>query len=300
MYKRQVITQKIKNHMKKKIIYLLMKIKKMYKYKQLKKYYKKKCVFFEENKIDNSKDTVILTIAFNNVYVIKEQIELIEKFCKNNYIHIIADNSTDIKKRNEIKNICQKKINIYYYSLPEKNPYNNYDSSSSHGASINYLWINILSKLDNIKYILLLDHDIFPTKEFDLKNMLYNTPFYGVVKERKMGWYLWPGFSCFKKNFCDRKKLDFLPSKYGDTGSANYEILYKNFDLKTIKKASDVYVDLALQNVEKDDLYVDQKNKIEIIDDTWVHLINAADWAGTGSVEQKFKKMRDFMNNSLN
>ena len=161
------------NRIKEYIVSCLIKVKRKYKIRQLKKYYKVDTTFFVEqlkNNIDGKK-TLILTVSFNNEKVIEKQIELLSKFCKDEYIYLVADNSTILEKSNKIEKICHEG-NVYYYRLPANNPFNNYDPSSSHGASLNYIWRNIISKLDNVDYIMMLDHDIFPTSFFSVKEML--------------------------------------------------------------------------------------------------------------------------------
>ena len=285
------------NKIEKFFVDILIKIKRKYKYHQLKKFYKiKDDSFFEilKENIEN-KDTLILTVSFNNEQVVGKQIELLSKFCKDNYVYLVADNSTNIKKSLKIKEICMLN-NVLYYHLPPSNPSNNYDPSASHGASLNYLWKNFISELCDIKNIMILDHDIFPTNFFSVKEMLGNQEFYGLVKIRKLGWYLWPGFSCFSKRYLTGKKIDFLPSKYGDTGSSNYLSIYKYYDLNNIKKATDEYIDLDIVDDNDKDVYIDQKNRLELIDGHWIHLINAADWAGVGSMDKKFNKMMKIIN----
>ena len=87
-----------------------------------------------------------------------------------------------------------------------------------------------------------------------------------------------------------------MPSKYGDTGSSNYLSIYKYYDLNNIKKATDEYIDLDIVDDNDKDVYIDQKNRLELIDGHWIHLINAADWAGVGSMDKKFNKMMKIIN----
>lgn len=288
------------NRIKEYIVSCLIKVKRKYKIRQLKKYYKVDTTFFVEQLKKNidGKKTLILTVSFNNEKVIEKQIELLSKFCKDEYIYLVADNSTILEKSNKIEKICHEG-NVYYYRLPANNPFNNYDPSSSHGASLNYIWRNIISKLDNVDYIMMLDHDIFPTSFFSVKEMLKNQSFYGLVKSRKLGWYLWPGFSCFSIKILKEIVVDFLPSIYGDTGSSNYLSLYKNYDLIKIDKATDEYIELNIEDTDERDIYIDQKNRLELIDGHWIHLINAADWAGIGSMDEKFNKMMKIINKRI-
>lgn len=277
--------------MHKKILDFLFKVKKLYMTSKLHLYYTIDKDYVRSLDISKAADTLLLTIAFNNVEVIKLQIEKIRLFCQDNYCLLIADNSTDEETRRKIAELC-KKEGVLYYPLPKQNPFNGYDPSASHGAALNYVWKNVVQNLDDIRYVMLLDHDIFPSEVFSVNKMLGNASFYGLIKERELGWYLWPGFSCFDK-YKINKGMNFLPSKYGDTGSAIYPRLYAKYDVKDIRRASDVYVDLYMKSEHDntDDMYVDQRNRIEIIDETWIHMINAADWAGVGGMEKKFAEM---------
>lgn len=105
-------------------------------------------------------------------------------------------------------------------------------------------------------------------------------------------------FMFFNKNF-KRNCSRFLPSIYGDTGSSNYLSLYKNYDLKKIDKATDEYIELNIEDTDERDIYIDQKNRLELIDGHWIHLINAADWAGIGSMDEKFNKMMKIINKRI-
>jgi glycosyltransferase involved in cell wall biosynthesis len=277
----------------------LINIRRRYKFYQLENYYKiDASSFLEKLKRERSRDTLIITIAFNNEQVIEKQIELLSEFCKDNYMYIVADNSTNKQKSLAIEKICNKH-SIFYYRLPELNPFNGYDPSSSHGASLNYIWRNIISKLDSVKYLMLLDHDIFPTNSFSVKEMLGNQDFYGLVKIRELGWYLWPGFSCFLREYLLNREVNFLPSKYGDTGSSNYLSIYKYYDLNKIVQATNEYVNLDITDINEKDTYIDQKNRLELMDGHWIHLINAADWAGIGNMDKKFNKMLQFINEKV-
>ena len=126
-----------------------------------------------------------------------------------------------MNKRNQINDVCIRQ-KVAYVSLPQNNPFNNFDSSASHGAALNYVWKNIVQPSVQIKYIMFLDYDIFPADKFNVAAILQDKPFYGLVQERGHKWYLWPGFCCYNKQAVSFEKMNFLPNEWGDTGASNF------------------------------------------------------------------------------
>lgn len=280
--------------MYKKLLECIYKLRKAYRKKKAVQYYR---IDNERNLLgvlDGSIDTMLIVVAFNNVNVIEKQTELVKRFCTDSFIYVVVDNSSEQSKRKQIKDVCDRK-NVRYVALPQNNPFNGFDASASHGVALNYAWKNIVETYAQIRYVMLLDHDIFPVECFSVVSMLGGKSFYGLIKKREKGWYLWPGFSCFDKCGITLDEMNFLPSKYGDTGSANYLPLYSKYDLKDLEGATDVYIKLNLIDVEEEDVYRDQKDNIELIDEKWLHLINAADWAGVGNMDKKFEVLLDMI-----
>lgn len=78
------------------------------------------------------------------------------------------------------------------------------------------------------KFFGLLDHDVFPVKDFDVSKYLEQQPFYGI----KHRFYLWPGSFFVRMIFIKGKQLDFRPSLHlrGDNRASNYRILFKGVD----------------------------------------------------------------------
>ncbi len=227
-------------------------------------------------------DTVILTIAFDHPELISAQIELIKRTCRGGYVHMIADNSPDRSVRAEIKHAVEafSDPQFIYYSLPLEQVY---DSSRSHGTALNYVYDHIISSLDDAVYLLTIDHDIFPFKEFSVKEMLGEQDFYGLPQTREEKWYLWPGFSAWR---IDRVRPDFMPVPGLDTGGGSYERIFKDLSMSDHDLATERYVDIYDHIVERSDKKdierTPQNSIVSVIGDSWVHLIDGGDRDGTG------------------
>ncbi|PWT26239.1 hypothetical protein [Butyrivibrio fibrisolvens] len=167
-------------------------------------------------------DTALITIAFNDEEYIVKQIELVNRFCADNYIYVIADNSNDMTKSETIqasieKSGCDRTV---YIKLPS-NPFSKKGFGSiSHGVALTRM-VKFLSNRPGIAYIGTLDHDIFPYKKFSVKEYLNQQVFYGLMQSIDEKWYLWPGFSFWnveKMREFKNKELNFEPVPGLDTG----------------------------------------------------------------------------------
>lgn len=230
--------------------------------------------------------------------VIEKQIEMVTKYCKeNNCVHLIMDNSDDLKEKKKIERICGegKETNVIYFALPDGNPYSGKRPSSSHGAAINWCWYNVVQKVANIKRVLLLDHDIFPIKEFDIKETLKNQIAYGLKINIGHAWYLWPGLCAFDIEKLHGKKMNFMPGKYGDTGAMNYPIIYASCCVDEMMLAHDRLVWISGET--GDEKRSAQRDSVQVIDESWIHMINASNWAGLDNVEEKFKQVIEMLEN---
>lgn len=201
--------------------------------------------FYADN-YDSPSDIDLITIAFNAPRLISYQIRLMKKFLKGNFRIIICDNSTDQNNSKEIKNICQKE-NITYIRVKDRSTPNGY--SNSHAIALNWTWKNVVKQRKN--NFAFLDHDIFPVKEIDISNYVRVNPVYGRYYDSPPEiWYLWPGFSFFNwdyvkdmpLNFHRYRTLGLFKRKNVDTGSANWNCLYKNIDRNKLAKCSDKLV----------------------------------------------------------
>jgi len=107
----------------------------------------------------SSKSVDIITVAFNNVELIRYQSQFLRKFLCDEYCHIIVDNSTDDNARLQLQQWCSKE-KIAYVGLP-KNYLNWVGASYSHAAALNYTYKHIVKERQPFIFGQI-DHDLFP------------------------------------------------------------------------------------------------------------------------------------------
>ena len=159
-------------------------------YSQLNKLLKMPVESWDQASIENSESGLdIVTIAFNNVHVLKHQIQKIKENVKDdNYTHIIADNSNLAEKREEIRLIC-KQEGVTYIGVPQLENNSFIRGSKSHAISLNWVFYEVIIKRKP-RWFGFLDHDIYPIRPVSLIDTFDNQVFYGKKETkpfRKMG-----------------------------------------------------------------------------------------------------------------
>ena len=222
------------------------------------------------------KTEICLTIAFNTPWTIDLQIECWQKFCPDTTL-LVADNSNKRSESKIIESICADK-KILYIKLPT-NPVKH--PSRSHGLALNWVWQNIILRLENLQRIGLIDHDCYPIKPCR-PNHLSNSLAHGVAKsswiQGSCAKNIWAGFTFFAnqpgltiKDF----DFNFLPDPINglDTGGMNWQRVYqhiKSSDMtyakETKPKAADFFKNLSL----------DPNWEINLIEERFIHLSGAS------------------------
>lgn len=227
----------------------------------------------------------LLTVAFNNEFLIEKQIEQIRLMIKDSdYQHVVVDNSLKRKKRKLIESVCLQN-NIEYFQIPYLiSLLFHFQSGISHGAALNWLYYHYLQVKEPLRFSLL-DHDIFPVRSCDMTLTLGNRDFYGVSRLFGEEWYLWPGFCIF--NFdAFTTEPNFLPlytkysnKNYLDTGGGNYMRYYYKYNVTKVEFP--IVETKRIRNskglVRRWDIY--HSDCIQIIDNVWLHLINGSNYA---------------------
>ena len=134
-------------------------------------------------------EQIVAVIAFNRADVIEWQIHLVRKYLAELDGYIVFDNSTRADKRDAIRELCRRE-KIPYVGLPA----NPFKLSASHGAAMNWVSKNFIAK-HRPKIFGFLDHDIFPTKPFSVREQLQGKSLYGFRLDYPSGWHLWPAFA---------------------------------------------------------------------------------------------------------
>lgn len=242
----------------------------------------------------NEKSLDIITVAFNNVELIQYQELFLRKFIQDSYYHIVVDNSTDFKVREQLYQFCLEN-KIAYISLP-KNFLNWVGGSYSHAAALNYTYKHIIQKRQPFAFGQI-DHDLFPTRSISIIDKLTNQPIYGPLRLRDKWWYLSAILSFFRLDFVKDKKVDFMPVTpdkiYLDSGGGNWYSLYSQLDRERIIFPSECIEPLR----DGGDRHGDS---LEFFDDKlWLHTINGSCWKKINNQSEKNNHVREYLDQLL-
>ncbi len=168
-------------------------------------------------------DFLLITLAFNDLELIKLQKTSLKKV-QDEFDHVVADNSSRDDQAKAIEIFCMKE-GIGYVRLPQPNP--GIDRSLSHGFSLNWIFDNMVKKL-NPGYFGFLESDVLVATPGSFLQSWKGKDFWGLKVfsgPRSELWRLWPGFCFFCREFYQDKALNFLPVKGIDTGGGNIVFL---------------------------------------------------------------------------
>jgi hypothetical protein len=222
-------------------------------------------VFISHLKNTLTNKSLVVSIAFERPETISLLVSYAQKYFQDSLL-VIADNSHSKKAINEIKKICDD-ASVPYIKLP-KNPTKH--ANRSHGMSMQWSYENIINviKPDIFAFI---DHDLIPAKPLNIKYLIKEQPFYGVLwkSEKTYAWQLWAGYCIFNYKAVSAYKLNFLYdfSNGLDTGGRNYLKLYQYFNPKKLNFSSNQLAEFkgSISSPNED-------NKMQIIDDCWIHM----------------------------
>jgi len=209
---------------------------------------------------------VCFTIAFNVPWTIEVLVAAWQRFPTGLSL-IVANNSSDPKKRRDIETICRLHdvAHIHLPYNPEWHP------CRSHGIAMNWLYFNVVKRLrpDIFGFI---DHDCFPIQPYNVVHRLEGRDVFGVRQEATKvpgAWNLWAGFCFYRFPSIENRAVDFKHRiEFGlDTGGGNWLGIYKATDLERIAWAEEHVLD---QSVEL------HKGLSTIIDDAFLHVGSAS------------------------
>ena len=222
-------------------------------------------------------EDLFFVVAYNTPWSISLMISCWENSCTAEEL-VVIDNSNCAESSRQILNICRQH-KISYFKLPwnrEKHP------NRSHGLALNWIWKNIVTRLEGVERIGFIDHDCFPVKPWSNKHICELSSVYGIKNPgciaNKHYWSLWAGFMFFKLNRIKEdclNKMDFTPNPlFGlDTGGSNWKSLYSKMNLNEIAFAN--IVSIPLEKLGKG-IGINEAAEVEIIDTTFLHLGGAA------------------------
>lgn len=214
------------------------------------------------------RDTIIATVAFNRPEMIEWQIHLVRRYLAEHESYIVFDNSNKDDAREAIRDLCRRQ-HVPYVALPK----NRLVVSRSHGQALNWIVRNFLPGFGP-KLFGFIDHDIFPTEPFSIRDRMEGKSLYGSVRRDTPtpgGWFLWPGF-CFFDGSLLRRRLDFAPSYkfHMDSGGGNWPVLYRSMDPAMVRFAENKSLRFGAGHDPSEDFFM--------VVDGWLHVTNASNW----------------------
>lgn len=213
----------------------------------------------------------IVIIAFNAPDLIIKQLELLKRFCKDEYDLIIVDNSSDYTAIQSIRYHTKGKC-IYLKSNAQTT-----DSSESHAFASNLAYTKFK---DEYQYLFFLDHDCLPFKHFSVVEILSERLMAGLAQE-KHEIYFWPG--CFMFNAEMVKNVDFGTRPGLDTGGATFQLI-KEHGVDNCIFFSETYEQNPYFKKSQYDFY-------SIIGETFMHCLNGSNWAKSAHHEERLNSL---------
>lgn len=228
--------------------------------------------------------TAIVIITFNidhRIFIF--QIEAIKKFCTDDYVIEVIDNSTNKEKSEAIK----YHAGIQQVSYRKTEP-GEIDSSHSHAFAANLSFKMLFEFYD---YFFYLDHDCIPVKPFSVVDILGDYDAAGVVAGIDVK-YLWPGCMMWNNKTVDRGLIDFTPSHEmrTDTGGGSYVLLerYKCLFFDEIGCYNPHFANTKLYYFY-----------MMIYNETFIHFLNGSDWNSTKYNDQRLNSLMNIANERI-
>lgn len=220
-------------------------------------------------------DLALVTVAFNNPQVLEWQLLLCKRFLRDNYLHVILDNSLSAQARERNKDICIRH-GASYISLPP-NPWTGVHNSRSHGISLDWSLRHVLPRF-SYRVLGLLDHDVFPVEDHSLLAVLGNKAYMGVLQERPGLWYLWPGFFFVRSDAIKLDDVSMLPARGADTGGKLWWKIFRHMDKKNILFFKEQECRLREGDSRQSAFYYRIGH--------WIHTVNASYWDACAPKEE--------------
>lgn len=229
-------------------------------------------------------DNAIIIIAFNEPELLIKQVECINQFHKTPVDIIVIDNSTNLEKGESIRYHAGRLKVIYKKTNSETTG----SPSMSHAFACNFAFDNF-----NYRYMLFLDHDLFPIKKFTIKRLLEGAPYGGLEQIRQGIKYLWGGFIILDNSQVDPELVDFYPKNIEgvqlDTGGGFSELLKDGNG----KLFDEVHVDNRYYSPKKGDYYA-------ILGDIeFMHFIGGSNWMKRKDHEERqqslYKLLQEYL-----
>lgn len=208
----------------------------------------------------------IIIITYNiSAEVFLLQIAAIKKFCKDEFVIHVIDNSDD-------KEIAE---HIRYHSSINEIDYTK-TFSGSKGSSDSYSFAANFSYQkfkDDYSLMLFLDHDCVPVQDFSVEEILSGGHVAAGVGQPKAKKYPWPGLFFLNNDAVDHDLVDFSPNaEHGlDTGGNLYKII-EEYGSESFRDLSETY------HQNKDYITKEYGYYSMLANETFMHFVAGSNW----------------------
>ncbi len=234
---------------------------------------------------------LVLTVAFNNPVLIAAQQGALRAKLSDDFVALIADNSSERVASAAVMKVARD-YGAMYVRLP-KNLYSNSRGAAkpgrgslSHSVALDWLWNRYIRKL-RPELVVLLDHDVFPTRQVSLESALADHLIVAPPREGSDAWTIWPGLAIFRFRKLPRRRITFMPNGDLDSGAGVWGSMIQYLNPESVRLMSRTAIEL-----EKD--VHEAKAGVEILDECWVHLGDGSGWFdGVGKAEELISKHSD-------
>lgn len=221
----------------------------------------------------------IIIITYNipaEVFLL--QIAAIKKFCKDDFVIHVIDNSDNLEVAEHIRYHCS--IHGIDYT---KTFSGSKGSSDSHSFAANFAYQKFK---DQYRYFFFIDHDCIPVKEFSVVEALSGGHVAGGIGQNKSKKYAWPGCFYLNNNAVDNDLVDFSPnSEFGlDTGGNLYKIIEEY--------GGEAFLDFN-ESYHQNPGYVNKEygHYAMIKDETFMHFIAGSNWVNKSDHQQRISAL---------
>jgi len=220
--------------------------------------------------------TGIFIVTYNVPSLLPVQIDRIVRHCKDDYEVTVVDNSTN-KEAAEA---------IHYHAVRLGCHYMRTQAGSKGGSESHAFACNMSYQREGRKYayVLYLDHDNFPVKDFNVSKWLGDNVI-GGLGQNKFKTYMWPGLVMINNSKVDPLKVDFSCSRehFLDTGGMLFPIIEAADD-----KA--LFFDEAYH--ENPHFPHPPYNYYSMLaGGTFMHFVNGSNWAKQGGNDERLNSL---------
>lgn len=221
----------------------------------------------------------IIIITYNiSSEIFLLQIAAIRKFCEDDFVIHVIDNSDDKEIAEHIRHHAAEQGVDYTKTFSGSK-----GSSDSHSFAANFAYQKFK---DIYEYLFFLDHDCIPVRGFSVIKSLSNSYLSGGIGQNKSKKYAWPGCFYLNNNSINKDLVDFSPnSEYGlDTGGNLYKLIEEY--------GASAFLDFN-ESYHQNPYFInkDYGHYAMIKDETFLHFIAGSNWVNKSEHQHRMSSL---------